>query len=135
MNSNAMITLENTYTNTGLYCSMVPDTDEKRIAAYKLLGNADRKLSEAINMNITITDFALERTEVTNAETGEVNYAPRISILTADGVVYGCVSGGILRALKRLCLLFGEPTWKDGITVTVRQREYNGRRVFDFDLV
>lgn len=105
---------------TPMYTSMKCDTPDEQKTFFNAMSAPDYRLSDFINKEIVIKDVFFEYVDVTN-ENGETYSAPRIVLTDIKGKTYTCVSVGIMSAIKRLFMVYGAPTWEDGITVEVKQ--------------
>lgn len=108
-------------TQLAAYCSIKDDSFEGKMAVYNAANNPDAKVNDIINKRIELRDVYAETIEVVNEDTGELEQAPRIVLIDADGKSYQCVSAGIFGAIKKLNAIFGEPTWEPAIPVEVKQ--------------
>lgn len=121
---------------TRAYCSMVATTPEEQADLYTAMNAPDKKVSECIGDVIDLKDVYVEKVNCTNEETGEVQAAPRIVLITADGTSYQCVSRGIFGALKKLFTVYGEPMqWTAPLKVKLRQIPLGKRSVLTLDIV
>lgn len=112
-------------------CTMNIDADaDKRDALFNALSAESTKLSSMINKTISIVDVYAEVVESTDEETGEVGKFTMLLLFDKDGTVYRCGSTGVLTSLRRAFLLYGPPTWKDGLKFEVIQNETKNGRVF-----
>lgn len=105
----------------GHFYSMTAETTEQKIALYNAINTPDARLSDSINMEIKIKDLLVEIIELADQNTGEMIKVPRTIIVDTEGKTYQCVSIGVFSSLKRIINLFGEPTWEQGVPVTVKQ--------------
>ena len=115
------------------YCSFVPNSDQDKRVLYNAMNGADVQLADHIGQTIVMRDIIVEPVEITKEETGETVTAPRCIIIDVDGNSYTCVSTGIYNALRRLCTIFGRPTWQNGLPVKVRQLTRGARRLYTLD--
>lgn len=110
-------------TNLAAFCSVNAETMEEKALVFNAANNPQHKISDFINKKIMVRDVYAETLELVNKETGEVDKAPRIVLIDANGEAYECVSVGMFSALKKLIATFGEPTWKQPIPVVVKQEK------------
>lgn len=102
------------------YCSMTPKTFDEKKMLFNAMSSPDLKLRECINLEINVKDVYCEIVSITT-EDGEQVEAPRIVLIDTQGTSYQCVSMGVMNSLKRLFVVFGYPTWEEGIKVKVKQ--------------
>lgn len=101
---------------TSFFSGTVKTAEEKKNLV-NLMNNPDKRLADAVNTTIAVKDVYVEEVELANQETGELQKCPRVVLIDADGVSYGCVSFGVLGSLKKIMAVYGVPTWEDPVTV------------------
>lgn len=107
--------------------------DKKRLV--NAMNNPDKRLADMVNTEIHVKDLYVEQVEMAR-ETGELQTCPRIVLIDADGVSYGCVSYGVLGSLKKIMAVYGQPTWEDPVVVKpVFITKGNDRRILSLLLV
>lgn len=75
-------------------------------------------LADHLGETITVKNIIIQEVTLTNKETGEVNQAPRATILADDGASYSATSLGVFSSLRQLIQTVGEPsTWERPIPV------------------
>lgn len=116
------------------FCSFVPDSKEGQAILFKAMNNPTNRISDMINKQICVKDVYCEVVQVTNAQ-GEVSMQPRTVLIDMNGDSYQCVSTGIFSAVKKLCRVFGMPTWEEGVTVEVKQVKSKERQLLTLDVV
>lgn len=117
------------------YCSMIADTPEKKATLYNAMNNPEKRIKDCINEVIEISDIYVEVVRLINEETGVVSSAPRIVLITKDGIGYQCVSVGIYSALQKLIQVYGEPiNWVSPIKVKIRQISKGTRNLLTLDI-
>lgn len=121
---------------TNQYCSFKPNTKEEKAVLFKAMNNPEKRLADCINMTINVKDIYVETVTIVDQNSGEIIPVPRIVLIDVEGIGYQCVSKGVFGALKKLISLFGEPTWDEGISITVRSvKTRNGNNsVLTFDI-
>ena len=118
-----------------VFCSVQADTAKGKTVMFKAMNNPDFRIADMINQTISVKDVYAEMIEITHEETGEIETAPRIVLIDADGKGYQAVSSGIFGALKKLIAVFGAPTWETPIKLKILQIERKGKRILSFDVV
>ena len=116
------------------YTSMKPDTAEGKADLVNAMNNPDMRVSDMIGKVIRAKDVFAEEVELVNDETGEVVKATRIVITDTENISYQAVSVGIMSALKKLFMLYGPPTWEDGIPLEVKQIKKGKNNILTFDI-
>lgn len=107
--------------NKSVFCSLPMDTAEQKKLAFNVMGNPEKKISDAVNLTIEVTDIYCETAQVMDQNTGELRDMPRIVLIDKDGHSYQSVSFGIYRAVCRLISIFGVPHWDEPIPITVKR--------------
>lgn len=117
------------------YCSVVAQTDEEKALLFNATNNTAHRLSDCINMVISVKDVFVEVVNCTNQETGEVTPCPRIVLINEKGEGYQCVSLGIFSALKKLFAIYGEPKdWSKPIKLEVKQVTKGERKMLTLNI-
>ena len=110
------------------YCSIKPKTVEDKKLVYNALESADVLLNDVVGETILIKDYYCEEKQVFDEESGEIKNKYRTIFFDVDGKTYATGSYGIFNAVMRLTAIFGEPSWEDGIPVTVtKQKTQDGK--------
>lgn len=107
------------FNDSNVYLSL--DAEKERKVVANAIVSADFKIGDFINQRIRLKDLYIEPIEFTNKETGEVEAGHRIIMFDVDKKSYETCSSGIYNALKRICSVYGMPTWEEPITVEVKQ--------------
>ncbi len=123
-----------------IYSSVKATTVEERKAVYNALEKCDVLLNNIVGTEINVKDFYIEerQKEETNEDTGEVKQVIkyRTIIFDTEGKTYATGSYGVYNALRRICLVYGEPTWDDGVLVKVDKKPIgNGKSQLTLVLV
>lgn len=127
------------------FSSMAAVTVEEKKTLFKAMNDPTGRISDLINRTVTVTDIYAEivtlaqKDEKGNYKTdanGEIieRTMPRIVLICKDGSSYQCVSMGIYNSIRKLIAIFGPPTWKEGIDLTVKQIEIKQGRLFTLEL-
>lgn len=107
--------------NLSAFCSVKADSMEAKALVFNAANNPQHKVNDFINKKIMVKDVYAETLELVNKESGEIEKAPRIVLIDAEGEAYECVSVGMFSSLKKLLATFGEPTWEEPIPVVIEQ--------------
>ena len=109
--------------NLNIYSSIKANTVEEKKNIYNALEKCDVLLNDIKGTEIRIKDFYIEERhkEEISEETGEVKKIVkyRTILFDTDGKTYATGSYGVYNALRRICLVYGEPTWEEGVLVKV----------------
>lgn len=116
------------------YSSLKAGTLKEKAALFNAMSNPNHKVGDFINRSIRVKDVYVEIIELTDEDTGEVTNAPRIVLIDTEGDSYQAVSKGIFSALSRAIQVFGEPTWDDGLPITIRQISFGKNQMLTFDV-
>lgn len=123
-----------------IYSSVKATTVEERKTVYNALEKCDVLLNDIVGTEINVKDFYIEERQKTeeNEETGEVKNVTkyRTILFDTEGKTYATGSYGVYNALRRICLVYGEPTWDDGVLVRVEKKPIgNGKSQLTLVLV
>lgn len=113
------------------YSSIVAKTREEKALLYNAVNSPDYTISDFIGKKIEIADVVIEKVDTIAKDTGEVVQSPRVVLIDKNKKSYSCVSFGIFNAVKKLTIIFGNPSWADDpICVEVQNiTTQNGRKV------
>lgn len=108
-------------------------------AARKLIAAAQTKsqpLADHLNKEISLRNFIVQSVTLED-EKGNVNEAPRVTLIDEDGTAFHATSVGLLSALRNIIATLGEAdTWPEALPVrVVEQRGRNGYRFMTIELV
>ena len=122
-----------------IYSSVNANTVEEKKKLYNALESCDVLLNDIVGTEINIKDFYIEENtkEITD-DTGETKSVVKFRTILFDteGKTYATGSYGIYNALKKICLVFGFPTWDEGVKVKVEKKPIgNGRTELTLVLV
>lgn len=123
-----------------IYSSVKANTVEEKKAVYNALEKCDVLLNDIVGTEINIKDFYIEerQREEEDESTGEVKQITkyRTILFDMDGKTYATGSYGVYNALRRICMVYGEPTWTEGVVVKVDKKPMgNGKTQLTLVLV
>lgn len=123
-----------------IYSSINATTAEEKKKIYNALESCDALLNDLVGKEINIKDFYIEENhrdevdEITKETKLKVKY--RTILFDTEGKTYATGSYGVYNALRKICLVYGYPTWEDGILVRVEKKPMgNGRSQLTLVLV
>ena len=121
---------------TPIYCSKEAKSLEEKKELFNALENCDALLNDCVGQEITIKDIYVEPKEVIDDETGETRLKYRTILFDVNGQTYATGSYGIYNMLNKLIVIYGHPTWDEGIKVKVTKRPIgNGKTSLTLTLV
>lgn len=93
-------------------------------------------IDEHLGETLDVVNVIVMPVELANAQ-GEVNTAPRVILIDANGTAYHATSVGLLSAVRNLFATLGEPAeWPEAVQVkVVQQKGRNGFKFFTINLV
>lgn len=120
----------------GFYSSLRLNNFEDKKKFTKLTSNSI-PLVDNTNKELNLVDVVIQKVEVADENTGEFNEAPRVTLITDDGVAYHATSDGMLQAIRTIFRNLGEPAeWPEPLKVmAVERRGRRGFRYLTLDLV
>lgn len=107
------------FNDSNVYLSM--DAEKERKVVANAIVSADFKLGDMINQRIAVKDMYIEPIEFANKESGEVTQGHRIILFDTENKSYETCSSGVYNALKKICGVYGMPTWVDPVVMEVKQ--------------
>ncbi len=123
-----------------IYSSVKANTIEEKKKVYNALEQCDVLINDIVGSEINIKDFYIEKRqrEEVDETTGEVKQIVkyRTIIFDKDGKTYATGSYGIYNALRRICMVIGEPTYDEDVIVKVAKKPMgNGKSQLTLVLV
>lgn len=120
--------------NEEFYCSFDATTPEEKAQLFEIMNNPAERLADNINKTIHVKDVYCEIVDCVNEETGEVTKAPRVVLIDKDNVGYQAVSTGIFSAVKKLFMIYGQPTWEKPIPIEIKQIKKGKKSLLTFNI-
>lgn len=118
------------------YCSLNVNTQKEKEHLFNIISSPTDRIANMINEIIELKDLYVETVELTNEETGEINFAPRTILIDKNGKSFECVSIGIFSALKKLFQIFGEPCiWEKPIKIKIKQIQKGTKSILTFSIL
>lgn len=137
MAENALATIAATNENVGkMVCSIQPTGNRKEDAKiFAALNNPEFRIANFINKTIKVSNVLVEIREILNEETGEIETAPRVVLISEDGKAYQAVSKGIFNAVKNAFEVFGAAPWEPPLEIEVKQIAVGKGSMLTFDVI
>jgi hypothetical protein len=104
-----------------MYTSLVPDSEANKRLLFRAAQAADGPLIDQVGFELKVTDLMITPAEKVDAKTGEAVPLIRVAVITKDGKVYEAFGVGAQKSVELLVTIYGNPPWKDGISLTVRK--------------
>ena len=120
--------------NEEFYCSFDATTPEEKAQLFENMNNPAERLADNINKTIYVKDVYCEIVDCVNEETGEVTKAPRVVLIDKNNVGYQAVSTGIFSAVKKLFMIYGQPTWENPIPIEIKQIKKGKKSLLTFNI-
>ncbi len=122
-----------------IYTSVSANTIEEKKKIYNALESCDCLLNDIVGTEINIKDFYIEENTkeeiLDNGDTKQV-VKFRTILFDTEGKTYATGSYGIYNSLRKICAVFGYPTWEEGLLVRVEKKPIgNGRSELTLVLV
>ena len=135
--TNALATIGATAENVGkMVCSIKPSGDRKEDAKiFAALNNPEFRISNFINKKIKVQNVLVEIREILDEDTGEIETAPRVVLISDDGKAYQAVSKGIFNAVKNAFEVFGAAPWDPALEIEVKQVPVGRGSMLTFDVI
>lgn len=114
----------------------LPETEDDKKALANALSSPTGGLSEIVNHEVDLINYYLEKTEVTDKDTGEVRETIRMVLILADGTSFGCISKGAVNSLKGIVSVYGPAsTWDAPLKITVKEDHVGKGRLYRLRVV
>ena len=68
----------------GVFTTVTGETLDDRVKVFNAI-NSSTPLADVLGEKLSIVDIVVQKVEVANTETGEVEEAPRVILITKDG--------------------------------------------------
>lgn len=135
--TNALAKLAPTSENVGqTVCSIAPTGNRKEDAQiFAALNNPEYRIANYINKKIKVANVLIEIRELLNEESGEIETAPRVVLIDADGKAYQAVSKGIFNAVKNAYQVFGAAPWEPALEIEIKQVAVGRGSMLTFDVL
>lgn len=135
--NNALATVAATQDNVGkMICSIKPSGNRKEDAKiFAALNNPEYRVANFINKTIKVQNILVEIREILNEETGEIETAPRVVLISEDGKAYQAVSKGIFNAVKNAFEIFGAAPWNPPLEIEIKQIAVGKGSMLTFDVI
>ena len=122
-------------TGNRTYCSKMVEKEEDKKELFNALETCDALLNDCVGQEIDIKDVYCEEREIVT-EDGEVKKKYRTILFDMNGQTYATGSYGIFNIIKKLFVIYGTPTWENGVKVKVAKRPIgNGKSTLTLTLV
>lgn len=107
-----------------------------KILLYRAIQQTDTQFADLLGRRVKLRTFVCFPVQLADETTGETYTAVRSVLILDDGRTVGCVSEGVLRALKALASINGMGPWSPPLDVECRQIQLRGKnRYFTLDWV
>lgn len=135
--TNALATIGATAENVGkMVCSIKPTGNRKEDAKiFAALNNPEFRIANFINKKISVQNVLVEIREILNEDTGEIETAPRVVLISDDGKAYQAVSKGFFNAVKNAFEVFGQAPWDPALEIEIKQIPVGRGSMLTFDVV
>lgn len=97
--------------DTSFYSSIKGNDMDTNLAVLEAMSNAV-SLRDHLKEPINLVNILIQEVQLTDDKTGEIQLAPRTTLIAEDGTAYSATSVGIFQSMRQLLKLAGEPsTW------------------------
>jgi len=113
-----------------LYSSIDMTDFDGALEVAEALGNST-PLEQFYGQEFDLANVVVQKVSIPNVKTGEVNDAPRVTLIAADGRIFHATSVGVFSSVRNLFGMIGEPSaWPNGF-VTVKAVQERTRSGFN----
>lgn len=121
---------QNTLDEFGVFTTVKGTDIEAKKTVFSAVNDAE-PLSDHLGEILNVVDIVAHKVEVANEESGEIDEATRVVLLTSDGTALASVSVGIQGAVRNILAFLGEPsTWNGAVKLIPVEKK--GRRGFRY---
>lgn len=114
-------------TNQALFSSIKVEDRATQIKVFNAINGAENSLSDHLGEVLEIQDMVAHPITLQDEVTKEDVQAMRVVLLTADGVGYHAVSGGVVSSLQKLIGVVGQAPWTPALKVVpIEQKTRKG---------
>lgn len=119
--------------DAAFYSSIKNDTFEGKIAVAQAL-SASKPVADNLGTEFRLKHIIVQSVQIADDESGEINEAPRVTLVDADGNAFHGTSVGLLSAARNIIAQLGEPeSWTASPRVQVV--EERGRRGYRYQTI
>ncbi len=137
MAENALATIAATNEYVGkMVCSIKPTGNRKEDAKiFAALNNPQFRVADFINKQIKVANILVEIREILNEDSGEIETAPRVVLISDEGKAYQAVSKGIFSAVKNAFEVFGAAPWDPPLEIEIKQVALGKGSMLTFNVI
>lgn len=117
---------------TDMYSTISAVTFSEKLALASKVNDAKR-IDENLGAKFILVDYIVNVVSINNQQTGEINVAPRVTLIADDGTAYVGTSIGLLNSIKALESVMGSAAnWApgEGVPVEVVEEGVRPRKYF-----
>lgn len=93
-------------------------------------------IAENLGKTIDIQDIIVQKVEMLNERSGELEPQPRILLIDKSGTAYHAISAVLFRDIQNVLAILGDPSeWKAPLKASVVKRGTGTRQFFTMELV
>lgn len=116
--------------DAAFYSSLKTDSFTDRVKVAQAL-TTSKPIADNIGTEFGLADFIVQSVQIADENSGEINEAPRVTLIDSEGNAFHGTSVGLLSAVRNLIAYVGEPsTWPEPVKVKIV--EERGRRGYRF---
>jgi len=105
-------------TNQAIFSSIKGTDRATSIKIYNAINSSENSLSDHLGEVLAITDMVAHPIELEDEVTKQTIQAMRVVLLTANGVGYHSVSGGVVSSLQKIIGIVGQAPWDEPLQVS-----------------
>lgn len=119
----------------GFFSTVSGDDFESKLMVAEAL-TSSVAIDQNLGKTIMLANIIVQPVELTNETTGEVETAPRIILLDADGTAYHATSVGLLSSVRNILASLGSPSkWPKPVAIQVIKEGQGTRQYFTVKFV
>ena len=121
--------------NIDIYTGVKPVSFADRVAMMKAVSGS-APVAENLNQVFNVVNIIIQSLEMADEQTGEMGQVPRITFVTADNKSFSAISGVLLRDVKLLLAVMGEPeNWGGPVPISITREGTGSRKYFVLEVL
>lgn len=106
------------------------DFEGKKAIARAL--TSSKPLNDSLGETIALANIIVQSVQIADDRTGEINEAPRVTLIDTEGNAFHATSSGLLSSVRNILGVFGEPSTWPASGLEIKVVEERGRRGYRF---
>lgn len=105
------------------YTSLPQESFNDKTIVQRAASTEDVKISDVKDGKWITRHLFASTVQLVNEESGEINLATRVAMISPDGKICSCVSEGAVNSIRQIVASFGRPPWEPPLTLVFESRK------------